>query len=928
MKTLKRIRLARPGAVLSAGMCAVLGVGAQTPEAVSGYPSVDVKAKLLEYRQFERIEITGSSILRKEQTQALPVQVVTRQDLERRGHHTLQEAVQSLTSVFNGRDLSQLGSSAGGYTNAALHGMPTGTLVLLNGKRLAPFGIQTNSGKENNGVDLDFLPLAAIDRIELLTDGASSLYGSDAIAGVINIITRTQTKGLEVTADVIRPQGGAAQSHVASMTWGQGRLANDGYSFRVTAELSQADALSVADRAFAGPGRKVFEHNGQSYLIDSPWVSPYSSPAWLYSPTTSRQAWSALYQDGACTGKGLSYGIAYPTTCRMNLQPTLDIYPSRESKRLHAQAEILLPNGSTFYSEIQHSQSKSQIAVTSWDRFGGRMLNKPGAPGYAEMLNNGMNPAVGFFFWQPDLPALAQSYENGQSRVVLGVKGEVNDWNYNASLYQTQSTVLKRAQVVNYAKAGLDLAAPALLAGMLQPLDAQNPLTEQLLNSRSWQTESEGKVSLTVLDFRASRSLMEIDGKDVLLGVGVDLQQENTETQYNPAVSSMPSFGAKRQNQAAYGELQVPVRPDWDVIAALRTDRYSDVGSTTNAKLASRWAINSQWALRGAVGTGFRAPSPGQTQVFGSNYYQSTLTQLMSCNSDLIAIAASLQPSAGSKQVICSNNATVRVFTNGNADLKPERSQQRTLGLAFTPQQNLSVGLDYWRVDMKDTLQFESWQEVLADPLKYRSAFVTDPKLWTNAGTTGSFNRMGLLLNVRNWGASVKEGLDVDVKYRQPGDWGRWLLGVQGTYLLQSKAKISPAAAWVSDLAAYSDVTGVASPRWRSKWMLGLESGKQHWQLNINRTSGYRDVDTTAVNLSSNNWETIKGRKVAGFTTVDVLGLVQLTPVTQLRVGISNVLNAVPALSFYSASNTVWGVNSQDGSLFGRSLQVGLTHRF
>lgn len=928
MKTFRHVTLTKWGVILIAP-CWAFGSWAQVsaPESKPSTNVIEVTAKLPDFRQFERVEITGSSIIRKEQTLALPVQVVTRQDLQRRGHNTLSEAVQSLTNVFNGRDLSQLGSAAGGYANAALHGMPTGTLVLLNGKRLAPFGIQTNSGKENNGIDLEFLPLAAIDRIELLTDGASSLYGTDAIAGVINIITRAESKGLELAVDHIRPQGGAAQSHVASMTWGRGQLVKDGYNFRVTAELSKLDALSVTDRPFSGPGRKVFEHNGKSYSIDSAWVSPYSSPAWLYSPSTNPIAWSALYQNGACTGKGLSYGGNWPT-CSMNLQPTLDIYPSRETQKLHAQAEILLPNALIFYAEMLHSQSESQIAVKPWAVFGGRVRNVVGAPGYSEMLANGLNPALGFFYWQPDLPALGQIYENGQSRVVLGLRGEFNDWDYNASLYQTQSTSLKRSQIVNYAQAGLNTSSPVLLAGMLQPLDDQNPLTAKLLNSRSWQTESEGKVSLSVLDFRVSRPLFEIDGKDVMLGMGVDIKQEKVDTQYNLAVTSAPSFGTQRQSQAAFTELQVPVTPSWDVIGSLRTDRYSDVGSTINAKVASRWAINPQWALRGAVGTGFRAPSASQTLVFGGNYYQSTLTQLMNCTSDLITIAATLQPSAGSSQVRCTNNASIRVFTNGNADLQPEKSKQQTLGLAFTPQQNLSIGVDYWRVDMHDTLQFESAQEVLANPLKYRSAFVTDPKLWINGGSGTIFNYLGLLLKVRNWGESVKEGVDLDVKYRHPGDWGRWLFGMQGTYLLKSQAKVSPDAGWMSDLAAYSDTTGVASPRWRSKWMLGLENGKHHWQLNLNYTGGYNDMNIRATNLANNTTETIKGRKVPGFTTIDVLGLVQLAPATQLRVGISNVLNDMPPLSFYSASNTVWGVNSQNGGLLGRSLQMGLTHRF
>lgn len=928
MKTFGRKTLTKLGVIFGPGLL-VLGVGAQESavDVLANPVTVEVTAKLPEFRQFERVEITGSSIIRKEQTQALPVLVITRQDLLRRGHNNLPDAVQSLTHVFNGRDLSQLGSTAGGYANAALHGMPTGTLVLLNGKRLAPFGIQPNSGQENNGVDLDFLPLASIDRIELLTDGASSLYGTDAIAGVINIITRTEVKGLEVAVDYIRPEGGAAKSHLASMTWGLGRLINDGYSFRVTAELSKTDELSVTDRPAAGPGRKVFDYNGKPYSADSSWVSPYSSPAWLYSPRTNPIAWSALYQNGACTGKGLSYGGGWPT-CRMNLQPTLDIYPSRESQKLHAQAEILLPNTSTFYAEVLHSQSESQIAVKPWAVFGGRVRNVVGAPGYAEMLANGLNPAFGFFFWQPDLPALAQSYANGQSRVVMGLKGEFHDWSYNASLYQTQSTSLKRSQTVNYAQAGLNVSNPVLLAGMLQPLDDRNPLTAQLLNSRSWKNESEGKVSLSALDFRVSRPLLELDGKDVMLGMGVDIKQEKVDTQYNPDVISAPSFAVKRQNQAAYAELQLPVRSSWDIIASLRTDRYSDVGSSTNAKVATRWAINSQWALRGAVGTGFRAPSAGQTLVFGNNYYQSTLTQLMSCTADLHAIAARLQPSVGSTQVRCTDNASIRVFTNGNPALKPEKSQQQTLGLALTPQQNLSIGLDYWRVEMNDTLQFESAQEMLANPNKYQSAFVTDPKLWTNGGSSGNFNYLGLLLKVRNWGESVKEGVDLDVKYRQPGDWGRWLFGVQGTYMLKSKAKVSPEAAWISDLAAFSDTTGVASPRWRSKWMLGLENGKHMWQLNVNYTGGYKDMDITATNLSTNASETIKGRKVPGFATLDVLGLVQLAPTTQLRVGISNLLNDRPPLSFYSASNTVWGVNSQNGGLLGRSLQLGLTHRF
>lgn len=919
----------RPVAHTLCGLFCVVSandVAAQEQAGAQTYPPVEITDQAQPFRQFERVEITGSSIIRKEQTQALPVQVLTRQDLQRRGHQTVQEAVLNLTSLFNGRDLSQLGSAAGGYANAALHGMPTGTLVLLNGKRLAPFGVQTNSGQENNGADLDFLPLAAIDRIELLTDGASSLYGTDAIAGVINIITRAESQGVELSADWVRPAGGAGQSRIASISWGKGRLSHEGYQLRVTSELSKTDALSVLDRPYAGQGRQFIEQNGQRYSVDGPFVSPYSSPAWLYSPRTSLKAWSALYQDGACTGNGLSYGGNLPT-CRLNLYPTFDIYPSRDSQKLHAQAEVLLPNDATLYAEVLYSRTQSQIGVTPWPFMAGPVRNTPGAPGYDILQANGMNPAYSFFYWKPDLPALAQHYDNTQSRVAMGVKGELKEWNYNASLYRVQSTVSKTAQSADYAQAGLNTSSQVLSAAMLQPLDGLNPLMAQLLNSRSWQEQVKGKTSLNVLDFRASRTLFELNGKDVMLGLGGDIKQEQVDSEYNAAVTATPSFTAKRQDKAAYSELQVPVAPDWDVIASLRTDQYSDVGSTTHGKLASRWAINPQWALRGAVGTGFRAPSPGQTLLFASNYYQTTLSSLMTCTPELNALAAGLKPASGATVVGCRDNANIRVFTNGNPELKPEKSRQESLGLAFAPHRNFNIGLDYWRVRMQDTLQFENAQEILADPVKYSAAFVTDPKPYTNA-TNLIFNDIGVLLKMRNWGQSVKEGLDVDAKYRYPGDWGRWLLGMQGSYLLQSKAKISPQAPWVSDLAIYNSATGVASSRWRSIWMVGLENGFYQAQLNVNHTSGYTDQTISAKNLSTGTTETIAGHKVAGFTTVDVLGMAQLTATTQLRLRIGNLFNAVPPLSFYSASNAVWGVNSQYGNLYGRSLQLGVTHRF
>ncbi len=920
----QRLRMTRWAVCSSSCVC----VWAQSTEhALTTSAQVQVAEKSLEYRQFEKVEITGSSIVRKEQTLALPVRVITRQEIEKKGHLSVTQTVQSLTQVFNGLDSTHNSKPLGGFTNGALHGMPSGTLVLLNGRRLAPYGIQNVSGNEVAHVDLDSLPLAAVERIEVLSDGASSLYGTDAIAGVINVITRTDRQGVEITVDHSRPRAGVGQALRGSLSWGHGQLQRDGFSLRVTAEIDDEKAIGMADRPAGSQGRVFFEHQGKAYHIDSPKVSPFTAPALLYSPSAPHhKMWSSLFKDGHCTQGSLSYQ-GFLGGCKVNLLPTYGLYPDSQNSKLHLSGEYRLHAGATLFAEGLYAQQKTNLASKDWTAISGRIANQASAVGYSEAVAQGLNPANLQYFFQPDLPALQTTRDKTQWRATVGVKGKIEQWHYQASVYSAQSQVIAGAEYGDIGSLGLQKSTPLPSAWVLHPLDAQNPLTQQILDTRQWQKDREGQTQLTALDVRASKAVGERHGKDVLLGLGVEGRQERVNTRYLEASAAFPVFSDQRHVMAAHGELQIPVARNWDVITSLRHDQYSDMGGTTNGKLASRLLINPLWAVRGSWGTGFRVPSVGQTMALSEPYVHSVLSGLM-CTPDLIAATRTLTPSATSTGVFCRNNNFLRVYTDGNPDLKPETSEQMTWGLALTPSRNFSINADYWRVRVKNTLQFESSAQALAYPLQNVGQFIPNPELIRNNGANTRFNDIALLLKMRNLGSSVKEGVDVDVRYRKPGDWGRWLLGLQATYMLKSKERQSETTEWTSDLAAYSSTSNGVIPRWRSQWTLGLERADVQWQMVIHHTSGYQDKDITAVRLDTGTGELISGRKVPGFVTADVMALFKWGTSTQIRAGVVNVMNHTPPLSFYSANGLSWGVNSDQGSLRGRTVQLGMSHRF
>lgn len=646
--------------------CICLPVALQAQAQVSAapitYPPVVVLDKVQDYRQFNKVEITGSAILAKEAKEALPIQVIDQREIERSGAATLSQLIPKLSVMSNFQESGfTQGTALGGLDSAAIHGNESGTLILLNGRRLPYYGLQTLLG-DKALVDLNVIPLAAVEKIEILTSGASSRYGSDAVAGVMNIITKSQAKGWTLNVDHAQPEkGGASKS--ASLTWGEGQLASDGYSVRTYLTLANQDLVAAGDRSVTGQGAKAFTIDGQTYWRGT-FYSPYAAPALNYIQNGITQNITAK-----ATGKCPESWYLIAGLCQRNTQPAMTLYPQVNKAQAYVQAEKMLPDGWQFFVEGLHTRYNQEFI--------------PDGTYYPHLVE--INDKS--YYWEAaPLGLLRQRYSNQISNLSAGVKGVLSGWDIQASTSAGQHAVQR-----NY-----------IQGTSTSPNWRNIPLTEaQVLQSPSdYSTQTWSQFSPFIetagrfldkghTDFRdigilASREIMESEHGPVSFGAGINLR---TESVAYVARQASNNFDARRQIAALYGELQWPVSDQLESTLSARHDRYSDFGSVNTGKAALKWRPSSAWMWRASAGTGFRAPTLGQLvplekMVAGASY----------------------------------EGTDYNVYNAGNPHLKPERSLQTMLGFRYEPDTQWTLGADLWDLRIKDSFGFRDTNLIFTTP--------------------------------------------------------------------------------------------------------------------------------------------------------------------------------------------------------------------
>jgi iron complex outermembrane receptor protein len=597
----------------------------------------------------ERVEVTGSSIKRIEGESALPVQVIRREDIDRIAASTTEELLHSITAATSAGSI-QVSQANGTVTtsqsNISLRALgATRTLILVNGRRVAVFG-----GTTSTAVDVNSIPISAIERIEVLKEGASSLYGSDAIAGVVNFILRREYHGTEVRANVGAPtQSGGGTTYSISAYTGFGDLDKNKYNVAIGVGYDKVGEIEGSSRSYAhninvGHGQDLsstiaFPGN----ILYGPTFGRFSSPAFPNCPPTGIV--SPFFIGNVNSG----------TACRFENSPFLSVQAGQEKIYGMINARYMISANMEAYVETGYTKNKFDYTTQPVPISEGTAL--PAANPYNAFLRNLIATqypnlaSIGALQTQQHAPAAAddqpllshrvvaslglptnqpiafryRDFANGQRhtedssdnfRIVAGVKGTAGGWDYDSAFLYSES---KAASNLESGYPRYSLFLPLFQTGLINPF---GPTTDAATLQAVQNAEFRGdiytsKTSVTSIDGKGSRDIFALKGGSAAIALGGELREEKSRPPSDAyQIGDIAGFGGnilgvdrKRHVGSVYAEMVMPFFKQFEADLGVRYDNYQDIGSTTNPKLSLRWQPTNQLLLRGSIGTGFRAPS-------------------------------------------------------------------------------------------------------------------------------------------------------------------------------------------------------------------------------------------------------------------------------------------------------------------------------
>lgn len=870
----------------------------------------------------QTVVVTGTMIARPAAETAEAVTILRANALKDQGITNVEQVMNTLTSSNPSVNIaSAVGTFSGGGTYADLRGLGRArTLVLLDGQRVAV------NAFDGQGVDLSGIPFSAIDSIEVLREGASALYGSDAIAGVINSKTKRNYQGAELEANFDHPQEAGGGSGQADFTFGHGDLVSDGYNLLVTASYAKQEELQATQRGFSAYG---FDPAGGATNTNFPG-------SW---PAIVKDSNGNLYQSGYPACAGNTQLTTYFGDCSYRYSAATDLLPQTRTISGMAAFTKTLPYNNQV--KLQYFWSQSELTGYSGPMFYDFQLDptSPYFPAAAGLICDGQvtcstplnlsgvnnNPKSKNFGkaqpveaeWTDPNNSRYNGNLNVEQRILLTFSGTNAGWDYSAALNFSKNHNDNR-NTSGYPNEDV-LAPGGVLSPLINPFGPQTAAGQALINSSYINGVYElGQDQRWSIDLNASHELGDVfnAGTPATVAIGANASGEsflNYTTPYNDLTNAATGLSDSyvsgvRKIQAAFFELDVPLSKTLDVDVSDRQDRYSDFGTTNNGKVKVRWQPLDMLTFRGSASTGFRAPTL-------YNLYAPPF------------LAAASSGTMGGGNPFCAPGAYTAEWTpqtcaaqgiglyGGNTKLTPETSQNFDLGVVVQPIANLGITLDYYRILLKNTIGTVPANAIYGNPNAFSNYIVTATS-GTYAGslpptiaeaancqpytapTCGYIDRQ-----YSNTGRITTDGFDLSVQYLQHTPIGTFREDLEGTAVtqfLEQQYNGGPTLNLVGNLQIQ---TLNPAFRWQHNVRVDWSSPESMYGAGLSNRfySGYIDE------FPDGNGNQ---RHVGSYSLVD--GYVSVKPIANLTVlfGIRNILNTSPPFTNASQNNFATGYNA------------------
>lgn len=805
----------------------------------------------------DRVEVIGSAIARVQREGPAPVTVMDRQAIQRTGARTVNELLRHIPAIdFNdfGEQLSN-SPSLSGTTTIAMRGLDaSNVLVLLNGRRL-PVNAMSDATGAGAAVDVNMIAVSAIERIEVLKDGGSALYGADAIAAVVNIITRRAFQGVALRAGHGQSHENDGKESSAGFSWGWGDLKADRVNVMASLDYLHRTPILRKDRPmsasanferFGGPDRRsVLAPTGN--IIDPTTGALVGVP---YKPCPAQD----LTNGGTICRYDFNAGVvtAYNGANRLSgmLRGTWQLSPQWQGfgELTYTRAEATFeghPVPAIFLvpalDAAQGAYRDPSVPITGSNPFGsvyilGRFMQ--GGLRITRRESSLLNLAVGLegFAWNMDWKT---SLSHGVSRA-----SNSDENYYNATAW-----------------------ANATNTGLIDPtVDTNDPA---FVESLKVSPKRMARATLDTLAAQASGELAQWPAGPVQFAAGASVAREQLADTPDPLLQAGQVVGAiaqsavdaARNNLGVFVELGMPLTAQLESQLALRFDRYGSV-SAASPKAALAWRATPHWLMRSSYSRSFRAP--GLKQLYGAQEQSAaTVTDPVQCQ---ILVGAS--------------PCTQAVFqvSGANAGLEPEKASTSNIGTVFEWNEGraqLDASVDLWRISKDKSIDTPSLDTAIREGL------------YTQVGP-----QYFVFTRLFNLAQLVSAGVDVDWRVRWPTLWGRVSVHNTSTYMLTYK-KRKPGEDWADYKGTY------ARPIWRNRFSVSLDRAAWGAQLTVRSVGGFSDSDLPKPHPSGT-------REVGAYEELDVqLSYAGFGGVRGLTLtgGIKNLMDRQPPFSLQNVTS-------------------------